>query len=219
MGRKISPEKRIGMIGKNTYGSSMEVVEYINSSNIWVRFEKGNLVHTSMTAFCRGDVKNVYDRSVYGIGFLGEGKYKVSINQKRTPQYQTWQTMLQRCYSEKLHKRQPTYKDCYVAEEWHNFQNFAAWYDENYYEIEGEVMSLDKDILIKGNKIYSPEKCIFVPKRINSLFLKSDKSRGNLPIGVSFDINRKMYTACCTFNERNVHYGLYDSPEEAFKSL
>ena len=87
--------------------------------------------------------------------------------------------MLRRCYDEKLHKKYPTYIDCKVCEEWLNFQNFAKWYYNNYYEIENEKICLDKDILHKGNKIYSPDNCVFVPNNINVLFVKSDKSRGD----------------------------------------
>ena len=64
--------------------------------------------------------------------------------------------------------------DCSVYEGWHNFQNFAKWYEDNYYEIEEEQMHLDKDILVKGNKVYSPDTCVFVPETINGLFVKSN---------------------------------------------
>ena len=93
--------------------------------------------------------------------------------------------MLTRCYSDKYKKKKPTYEDCKVYEELLNFQNFAKWDSENYYEIEGETMCLDKDILVKHNKIYSPETCVYVPNTINVLFTKSDKIRGNTPIGVN----------------------------------
>ena len=83
-------------------------------------------------------------------------------------------------------KREPTYKGCKVEDYLLNFQNMSEWLDENYYEVPGEVMHLDKDILCKGNKIYSRETCIFVPQRINSLFIKRDKLRGDYPIGISY---------------------------------
>lgn len=73
-------------------------------------------------------------------------------------------------------------------------------------------MVLDKDILLKGNRIYSPNTCIFVPQRINSLFAKPNTLRGNLPIGVEYDKKDKKYRT----NWSNAHKGYYDSPEEAF---
>ena len=129
--------------------------------------------------------------------------------------YKTWQSLLQRCYDTKLHEKYPTYKNCTTCEEWHNFQNFAKWYDENYYEIDGEIMCLDKDILIKGNKVYSPETCIFVPRRINILFTKTDANRGNLPIGVTQKNDK--YVITMRINKKFVSNKSYKTPQEAFK--
>lgn len=153
--------------------------------------------HVLYNNFKKGNIKCPYERRYYGIGYLGEGKYDINENGKHTKCYNTWHDMFRRCYDEKCHEKRPTYKDCEVDEEWHNFQNFAKWYYENYYEIEGEKMQLDKDILHKGNKIYSPETCIFVPQTINLLFTKSDKTRGNNPMGV-FDCENGKYRADCS---------------------
>lgn len=157
-----------------------------------------------------------YRPTIYGIGYLGEGKYKPSNNGEITHCYRVWRAIIQRCYDEKFHKRQPTYKDCRVSEEWLNFQNFAKWYEENYYEIEGEKMQLDKDILIKGNKIYSPSTCIFVPSKINVLFTKANRIRGELPIGVYFDKEKNKYRSQCYINNKKVRLGRYKTIEEAF---
>ena len=127
----------------------------------------------------------------YGIGYIGDGKYKSrDENKKKTKAYNTWSHMLRRCYDPYYLNEHPPYRDCIVCEEWHNFQNFAKWFYENYYECNDEQMQLDKDILIKGNKIYSPNTCILVPKRINSLFTKSDALRGEYPIGVYYKIKK-----------------------------
>ena len=154
--------------------------------------------------------------SVYGIGFIGVGKYKHSINRETTKEYSEWHAMLGRCYSDKCHERQPTYKDCYVNEEAHCFQNFAEWWNNNYYEIEGETMHLDKDILYKGNKEYSFNKMIFVPNRINTLFIKCDSRRGNLPIGVYYNKQNNKYVASCRIEKHQKFLGYYDTPHEAF---
>ena len=105
---------------------------------------------------------------IYGIGFIGVGNYKSRNKTGHTKAYNAWAAMLQRCYDSKLHLRNPTYKECSVIEEWYNFQNFAGWFEKNY--IDG--YQLDKDLLIKGNKIYSPETCCFVPKEINLILGK-----------------------------------------------
>lgn len=131
--------------------------------------------------------------------------------------------MLQRCYDSKFHKRESTYIDCEVCEEWLNFQNFAKWYYENYYEMEGQKIHLDKDILHKGNKIYSPENCIFVPERINTLFIKRDKLRGHYPIGVCYHkASGKFNTQCSIYDykenkTKKKYLGCYDTPEKAFE--
>ena len=124
--------------------------------------------------------------------------------------------MLERCYSEKYKNKYPTYKNCTVSEPWLNFQNYASWHDDNYYEVEGERTELDKDILIKGNKIYSSDTCIFVPRAINSLIIKSDKMRGNYPIGVTYKNNK--YIARCNVNGNRIFLGTYKTLEEAFKT-
>lgn len=77
-------------------------------------------------------------------------------------------------------------------------------------------MCIDKDILKKGNKIYSPQTCVFVPKQINSLFVFSKSRRGNLPVGVSYDKEQKKYQAYYTVNGKHIRIGRYDNLEEAF---
>jgi hypothetical protein len=216
--RKNLAISRVGETRINNFGSLMIVEEYNSSSDILVRFKDGNMVKTSWQCFITGSVKNVYDRSVFGVGFIGEGKYKPSVNGEPTPQYKVWYNMILRCYSKSHHEKNPTYKDCLVAPEWHNFQTFAKWYDENFYEVEGHRMHLDKDILFKGNKLYSPETCVFVPQFINSLFLKRDKLRGDMPIGVKVTSRYdNKYEARCCENKGRTYLGTFDCPIEAFQ--
>jgi hypothetical protein len=217
MGRNI--KSRNGEINFNNFGSKMIIEKYNHNLDIWVRFiGKGNLVHTTFPQFHNGSVKNPYDRTVCGVGYVGEGEYKVSINRKHTEQYAKWRSMLERCYNRNLRQEYTTYKDCESSDEWLNFQNFAKWYDENYYEIEGEKMCLDKDILVKGNKIYSSETCVFVPEKINLLFVKCNTTRGNLPIGVSWNKQHKKYVAKGSDKCKYVHLGFFETPEEAFNA-
>ncbi|AKQ08337.1 HNH endonuclease [Bacillus phage PBC2] len=212
-------EERLGEIRFNKFGSEMKIVEYNNAHDVWVEFEHGNRVHTEYKHFKKGVVKNPYDKSVFNVGCLGEGLYKSKINYKYTPQYISWRNMMMRCYDKKFHEKQSSYSVCSVAEEWHNFQNFAKWYDENYYEIEGQSMHLDKDILVKGNNIYSPDKCVFVPRSINIIFTKREARRGELPIGVCFDkITEKYQALCNNGNGKQAYLGRFHTPEESFKA-
>lgn len=220
MSKKID---RTGETNTNNFGSEMVIVEYRKYSDIDVYFPKYDWIAKGVQCsnFKKGNIKCPYERSVYGVGYLGEGKYKCKENGKHTRIYDTWHSMIQRCYSEKYHKRHPTYKDCTVYKEWHNFQNFAKWYENNYYTVEGERMDLDKDILFKHNKIYSPDTCIFVPQAINKLFVKCDKSRDGYPIGVSPHGN-KYRVQCSIINPETgkskiKHLGLYDTQEKAFE--
>lgn len=199
--------KRLGEENYNSFGTLMRIVEYKNARDIIVEFqdEYHARVHTNYNAFKKGNVKNPYDREVYGVGYIEVGKYKVSENGKHTKAYTIWHNMLMRCYDPYYINKYPTYIDCFVCEEWLNFQNFAKWYDENVYNCNNERMHLDKDILCKGNKIYSPETCVLVPQRINELFTKRDATRGRYPIGVNYHKNNnKLLVQCNIFeNEKS----------------
>ena len=155
----------------------------------------------------------------FGVGYIGEGKYSRKTHLKI---YKRWQKMLQRCYDPYYINKFPTYIYCIVCEEWHNFQNFASWYEENYYECNDERMELDKDILVKNNKIYSPSTCIFVPQRINYLFTKRQNCRGDYPIGVTYNKESKRLKVQCNIYKNGKaskeHLGRYpiDKPFQAF---
>ena len=184
---------RTGETNYNTHGTLMKIIEFKRCDNLTVEFQDKYKakVNTTYYSFKKGKVKNPYDKSVYNVGCIGEGKYVSRVNGKATKIYETWQRMLFRCYEPYRLNKYPTYIDVYVCDEWLNFQNFAKWYEENYYECNGEEMHLDKDILFKDNKIYSPNTCIFVPLRINILFVKKQNCRGEYPIGVYYDKKNK----------------------------
>ena len=220
MSKKID---RIGERNINTFGSEMIIIEYRKYSDIDVYFPKYDWIykHSTYKEFKKGNIKCPYERRVFGAGYLGEGEYKSSENGKNTRVYSTWKNMIRRCYDEKKRYEYPTYINCEVSKEWHNFQNFAKWYEDNYYEIGNEKMHLDKDILVKHNKIYSPETCIFVPQKINSLFTKNDKLRGESCIGTT-PVNGKYVVLCYMINpetgkSKQEYLGRYDTQEKAFE--
>lgn len=212
---------RIGEENTNNFGSNIIITKYNNNKDINVYFSEYDWTaeHIQYGHFKNGNIKCPYEPRHYGVGYKGEGLYKMSKNGKNTKVYTTWNTMLERCYDYKLHHRYPTYTDCTVCDEWLNFQNFAQWYEDNYYEIEGEKMNLDKDILVKNNKVYSPDTCVFVPHSINLLFIKRNVDRGDFPIGVCFDKKNNKYKAQCQIkNSVNKNLGRYNTPEEAFQA-
>lgn len=205
--------QRIGETNFNNQGLKMKIIKYVSSTDIDVKFEDGYIVkHTTYRDFKIGGIKSHYYKSFYGVGYLGDLK-NIDFDSHC---YTTWCNMIRRVYDKNKKIRDKVYDECLVCEEWHNYSNFKRWYDDNYYEIDGETMNLDKDILIKGNKIYSPETCIFVVQRINKLFIKSDKSRGNLPIGAKFHKASNKYSSRMNKPTGEIWLGTYDTPEEAF---
>ena len=207
---------RTGEVGYNN-GEKMVIVRYGNANDIDVRFEDGTIVeHRTYGAFKRGSIKNPMRPSVWGIGCIGVGEFKsTDENGKNTRCYSTWEHMYERCYDPRYHEKQPTYKNCKVCKEWNNYQVYAKWHNENYYEVGNEKMTLDKDILCKGNKVYSADTCIFVPVSINSLFTKCNKRRGGCPIGVSKK-GDKYVAQLKKGNGKPIYLGRYDTVEEAF---
>ena len=210
---------RIGEERINNFGSKMFVVEYKNSKDIDVYFPEYNWTakHVQYQSFKNGNIKCPYERRYYSKGFLGEGKYKMSINGKHNKYYYIWHDVLKRCYDPKYQERYPTYKGCRVEDYLLNFQNMGEWIEENYYEISGETMCLDKDILCKRNKVYSRDTCIFVPERINLLFTKSDKSRGDNPIGMTPNSSGNYVVRCNNRYGKLICLGTYSTKEEAFQ--
>ena len=127
--------------------------------------------------------------------------------------YKVWRGVKERCNKVGWDKKYPSYKGCSCSPEWDDFNKFQQWayLPENGYR---DGYHLDKDILVKGNKIYGPETCCFVPKEINNLFTSCKKSRGKLPIGVSK--SRGTYLACLSLYSKLRCIGSFKNPEEAF---
>ena len=217
MGRKIN---RTGEENINNFGSKMIIKEYRKCNDIDVYFPEYDWVlkNTRYGDFKNRKIKCPYERRYYGVGYLGEGEYKMSENGKDKREYKIWYSMLRRCYDPKYQERYPTYKGCKVEEYLLNFQHMGEWIEENYYEVAGERMHLDKDILCKGNKVYSREICIFVPQRINKLFTKCDKNRGKNPIGVSPTSSGNYQAYCRNGYGKLIPLGTYSTKEEAFNA-
>jgi len=155
------------------YGK-FKIIDYVSCMNVTVEFiDTGYKTITAAGSIIKGLVKDKFATSVCGVGFLGEGDHIPSVNKKVTKQYLTWKNMLERCYVEKCQLRRPTYRGCSVHEDWHNFQSFAEWYDENY--VEG--YELDKDIKIDGNKIYGPNTCMYVSRSDNMIKARAKSVR------------------------------------------
>ena len=214
----IEKTKRIGEKHVSTQGQRYEIVEYFNFKNCTIQFEDGTTFYNKRyDHVSRGKIKNPILPSIYGVGFLGIGEFKSYTKGETTHYYSIWKDMVERCYSTKQREKQPTYYNVTICNEWHNFQNFAKWFEENYNPETMQGWHLDKDILIKGNKIYSPETCSFVPNEINILFCKANNIRGIYPIGVSSD-RQGIFAQICLGRGTRKFLGYFKTPEEAFEA-
>ncbi len=177
-----------GKVYPTNANGNLEIIKYINCSNVEVRFVDTGFVTTArMDSIRDGCVKDRLCKSVFGIGFIGDGEFKVSVKRKQTKAYKSWFRMLERCYSKKKHKKYPTYKGCTVHPDWHNFQTFAKWYHDNY-PSDGNKYDLDKDILIEGNKVYSASACSFVTHKENAIKARAKSYTFKSPKGVDITI-------------------------------
>ena len=193
-------------------GEVCKIVAYHNSENITVLFENTNILLKNKTYhnFKKGSIKNPYTKKIYNKGFIGLGQYSWVNNPIA---YKKWHGILDRCYSKYHQEKYPTYKGVTVCEQWLNFQNFAQWFEKNHNPEIMEHWHLDKDIICKECKTYSPETCAFVPADVNNLFIKNDIKRGVYPISV-----RKTKSQRFTSRLNSKHLGTFDTPEEAFQA-
>lgn len=228
MSRKID---RTGETNVSNEGCVIKIVEYNNKSDITVEFQDEHKyrVHSQYVNFQKGNCKNPFFASVFGHGYLGvdrngnvpkvsEFKDGKTVN---TWEYNKWMNMLKRCFDNKYKEKCPTYKDVTCRDRWLCFADFLEDFEilKNEYNWSAEEkLNLDKDILHKNNKVYNLENCILVPDYINSLFTKSNASRGDCPIGVGYDKRCKKYLAQCNINGKLKGLGYFITIEEAFNA-
>lgn len=208
-------QNRVGEVSYTKNGTKATIIEYVGSKKVLVEFnDKYKYQYwTSYGNFQRGQLTNPYEcRGKDGLGFIGVGEYN---SKDHKVAYAKWRAMLQRCINPIADKSTESYVECEVCNEWMNFQNFAKWYYENEYHCNNEPLCVDKDILIHGNKIYSPNTCILVPQRINLLFIKELKRRGDLPIGVQKHTNGG-YTSLLSTYEGKKYLGYFYDTNLAF---
>lgn len=157
------------MVGDKFKSKSGEflVVKYSQGLYLCRFIDTGYETYAQATQIRRGQVKDKLFPSLFGVGVFGDGDRKGVVNGKTTKEYMFWHGMHRRCYDPKYHEIYPSYIDCEVREEWQNFQVFCDWYDKNKPTEQGR-WELDKDILVEGNRIYSPDACVFVRSAENN---------------------------------------------------
>lgn len=161
---------------------------------------------------------------IYGIGVndadysVRNSKCSVDSNGKRhfkiiwlCPFYHKWKSMITRCYSNKYQSKNPTYVGCTVCNEWLYFSKFKAWMETQ----DWEGKQLDKDFLIPGNTVYSPETCLFIPQRLNVFFSKG-KVDNLISKGITFSEKVGKYRARCSNGEgKMLCFGYFSELEDA----
>lgn len=203
-----------GQVNKTNEGYIIQIIEYISSENITIKFLYNGLVKkTTIQHFKLGQVSNPYHPNQFG-AYIGIGEYDY-INNKEL--FNIWTSMFQRTNNISNN----AYKNIIICKEWYCFQNYAKWYYSNISKLNKEFeYEIDKDIkqIGKSPKIYSQYTCTLVPKEINRILVgiyKINSKIRNLPIGVHK--RNKTYQARFSINGKNINLGNTKTPEEAFE--
>jgi len=155
-------------------------------------------------------------KPVCGIG-INDSNYivspKINGSQDVCPYYSVWERMIKRCYSKPFLMHNISYEGCIVCDEWHSFMNFRAWMERQ----DWQGKELDKDILVKGNDVYSPDTCCFVSKELNALFNNERRNRTYLT-GVSYHKRSGRFVARCNYKGNTEHLGYFSEEEDAHKA-
>ena len=214
----ISYKDCVGKVCKSTSSGNFKVVKYSNNANVEIQFLKtGYEMVTRLDCIKSGLIKDPYSPSVFGVGITGT-KYPSKINGVKTKEYALWKRMLERCYSDDFKKKRPTYEGCKVSDNFKSYEYFYEWCHKQI-GFGNQGWHLDKDLLTKGNKVYSESTCVFIPSEINSLLVKREASRGEHFIGVCWNKTSKVFVAQVRKNKgKQEHLGLFNTEIEAFKA-
>lgn len=216
MPRKLTQEEFIRRV-KEVHGDKYDysLVEYVNvRTPVAIICRRHGVFYQLPSGHMKGCGCEKCSRIDERILYLGVAIYDVDEYMHKEKSFILWRDMIARCYNEKETQKRQTYRGCKVCDEWLVFSNFLEWFNIHY--VEG--WELDKDILFKGNKVYSPTTCCFVPQEINKLFTNRKSNKGKYPIGVSFINAKQKFVACVGINGKNKTIGHFNSPEEAFNA-
>lgn len=155
----------------------------------------------------------------YGVG-INDYNGAVRIDGKVIKSYRDWQNMLRRCYDSKYQELYPTYADCTVCEDWLKFSKFKEWFDANYpqhLEEQGVILQLDKDLLGKDSKIYSPDTCVFLPSCVNSFIINKEKNNKLGHYGAHWQEHAKKWRVRINdfHSYKSIHVGYFNNIEDA----
>ena len=214
----VSYKDCVGKVFKSLNSGDFKIVKYNDTKDVEIRFLKtGYETSVQLGNIRKGEVKDPYTPSVFGVGILGT-KYPSEVNGVQTKEYKLWTSMLVRCYSDSFKKKHPTYEDCEVSNNFKSYEYFYEWCHKQV-GFNNKGWQLDKDLLVKGNKVYSENVCIFIPKEINTLLVKREASRGEYLIGVSWHKTKKAFVARVNKNKGKPEWlGLFKTELEAYNA-
>lgn len=212
VGRPNGVHKYLGKVYKSKNYGEFKVIEYNNANDLTVEFLKTGYKTKARTSDLRkNQVKDLLGRSVLGVGYLGE-KYGLKIDKHI---YQIWKGILGRCYDKAELEKKPTYRGCSVSEHFQCYSNFHEWC-QHQIGFGNDGWQLDKDLLIKGNKVYSEDTCVFIPQEVNNLLTKRQNFRGDLPIGVHKKKRGDYFVSQINRDREKVFLGHFKEPISAF---
>ena len=208
----------VGKVCKSKSSGDFKIVKYNDCYDVEIQFVTTGYETTVQLGHIKsGSVKDPYLPSVCGVGILG-AKYPSKVNGVKTKEYKLWQSMLERCYSATYQKQRPTYEGCEVSDNFKSYEYFYEWCHKQI-GFSNQGWQLDKDLLIKGNKVYSESTCVFIPAEINLVLTKSNKTRGEHLIGVNWDKTNKAFKARVNKSKgKQEHLGYYNTELEAFNA-
>ena len=214
----VSYKDCVGKVCKSKSSGDFKIVKYNDSRNVEIQFLKTGYRKVAEVKEVRsGNVKDPYAPSVHGVGVTGT-KYPITVDDVNTKEYYLWHNMLQRCYNGAFKKKRPTYEDCECSENFKYYEYFYEWCHKQI-GFDNQRWQLDKDLLVKGNKVYSEYSCVFIPQEINSLLVKSNASRGEYLIGVCWDKAKNAFIARVSKNTGKSKYlGSFNTELEAFNA-
>ena len=214
----ISYKDCVDKVCKSNLSGDFKILKYNNSENVEIQFTNTGYRKVAVMKEVRnGKVKDPYSPSVCGVGIVGT-KYPISEGRRNTKEYTLWRNMLERCYSDIFKKKNPTYEGCEVSDNFLHYEYFYEWC-HNQIGFGNEGWHLDKDLLVKGNKVYSESTCVFIPREINQVLTKCTASRGEHLIGIYWCKTNKAFKAQVSKNKgKQKNLGLFKTELEAFNA-
>ena len=211
-----------GSLFKTKRYGDLIVTKYINHKEVYVKFlDTGYETKAYFGNIKKGIVRDRTVPSILGVGIIGDEVTKV--NGYRLKEYNLWQGLLERCCCDKFHVKYPTYLGCTVSNDFKYYPYFKAWCQRQIgfdcFDDKGIHFELDKDILVKGNKVYSEDTCCFVPREINVVLIYKQAKKGNFPIGVSYSkANNKFVVQIHKGSGLREYLGSFEEETHAFNA-